>query len=262
MQEANASVPQVRGRGPWNEGRLVGARPPLRPKHVWSIRSKLQLEKRTRELTMFNLAIDSKLRACDLVRLRVDDVAPHGQAASRAAIRQKKTGTPVKFEITEPAREALEAYIKAFDRKPGEYLFQGCRGWDHISTRTYARYVIRWIAGIGLNAHFFGTHSLRRTKATAGRATCERFNCCSGTGKSRARSAISASRSMTLSTSLNTSTFEFSGGGVKSAPPPLSLCDIGLLNSRQWPSEGGYPKPSEHVVYACLASLSRSSFAT
>ena len=166
MQTIDESMPQVRGRAPWNKGRLPGARPPLRPKHVWSIRSKLQLEKRTRELAMFNLAIDSKLRACDLVRLKVDDVAPNGQAAARATIRQKKTGAPVKFEVTEPTGEAVEAYIRAFNRQPGEYLFRGCRRRGHMSTRTYARYVARWIAGIGLNPHFFGTHSLRRTKAT------------------------------------------------------------------------------------------------
>lgn len=151
---------------PWNKGRLPGARPPLRPKHVWSIRSKLQLENRTRELAMFNVAIDSKLRASDIVRLKVDDVAPYGQAAAHATIRQKKTSSPVKFELTEPTREAVEAYIKAFDRQPGQYLFRGCRGRDHMSTRTYVRHVRRWIAGIGLNAQFFGTHSLRRTKAT------------------------------------------------------------------------------------------------
>lgn len=92
MQDTKESMPQVSGHVPWNKGRLVGARPPLRPKHVWSIRSKLQLEKRTHELAMFNLAIDSKLRACDLVRLRLDDVAPHGQAAARV-YEPKSAGT-------------------------------------------------------------------------------------------------------------------------------------------------------------------------
>ena len=99
MQDANTSLPRPPGRVPWNKGRLIGARPPLRLKHVWSIRSKLQVENRTRELAMFNLAIDSKLRACDLVRLRVDDIAPHGQPATRAAIRQKKTGMPRQIRV-------------------------------------------------------------------------------------------------------------------------------------------------------------------
>lgn len=164
MEEALRT--KVPGHVPWNKGRLTGSRPPLRLKHVWSIRSKLLVEERICDLAMFNLAIDSKLRACDLVRVKADDVAPHGQAADRATIRQKKTGTPVKFELTEPTREAIETYIKAYDRKPSEYLFRGCRGQAHMSTRTYARYVARWISGIGLNPHFFGTHSLRRTKAT------------------------------------------------------------------------------------------------
>jgi integrase len=163
--EQSASLPQVSGHVPWNKGRLIGARPPLRPKHVWSIRSKLQLEKRTRELAMFNLAIDSKLRACDLVCVRVDDVAPHGQVADRGTVRQKKTGSPVKFELTEPTREAVEAYMKAFDRKPSDFLFPG-RGRPHMTTRTYARLAAHWFSSIGLNPHFYGTHSLRRTKAT------------------------------------------------------------------------------------------------
>src|SRR5262245_5444816 len=86
---------------PWNKGRIVGAKPPLRPKHVWSIRSKLQVEGRVRDLALFNLAIDSKLRGCDVVSLKVEDIARNGYAADRATVRQKKTGRPVKFELTE-----------------------------------------------------------------------------------------------------------------------------------------------------------------
>lgn len=89
---------------PWNKGKLTGAKPPLRPKHVWAIRTRLQIGGRTRDLALFNLAIDSKLRGCDLVSLRVEDVAPHGYAIDRATIRQRKTGRPVKFEITEQTR--------------------------------------------------------------------------------------------------------------------------------------------------------------
>ena len=91
-------------REPWNKGKLIGAKPPLRPAHVWAIRTKLQLEGRMRDLALFNLAIDSKLRGCDLVALRIDDIAPNGYALDRATIRQKKTGRPVQFEITEQAR--------------------------------------------------------------------------------------------------------------------------------------------------------------
>src|SRR5262249_46377880 len=144
-----------------------GAKPPLRPKHVWAIRSKLQLEGRKRDLAIFNLAIDSKLRACDVVRLTVADVVPHGVTVARASIRQKKTGRPVRFELTEATREAVDEYLKSGDRESGDYLFPG-RGPEarHLTTRQYARLVARWIASIGLNPRLFGTHSLRRTKAT------------------------------------------------------------------------------------------------
>src|SRR5437867_9334515 len=101
MQDPVKFSAQRSGRGPWNKGKLIGAKPPLRPKHVWAIRSKLQVEGRTRDLAMFNLAIDSKLRGCDLVSLKVDDVAPHGHAVDRGTVRQKKTGRPVRFEMTE-----------------------------------------------------------------------------------------------------------------------------------------------------------------
>ena len=151
----------------WNKGKLIGPKPPLRPKHVWAIRTKLQLEGRTRDLAMFNVAIDSKLRGCDVVKLKVEDVAPHGQALDRATVRQRKTGRPVRFELTEPTREAIDGYIKAKDKRPGQFLFACRGGCNHaISTRQYARLVSRWIASIGLNPSLFGTHSLRRTKVT------------------------------------------------------------------------------------------------
>src|SRR3977135_4540784 len=86
---------------PWNKGKLTGAKPPLRPKHVWLIRTRLQIAGRARDLAMFNLAIDSKLRGCDVVALKVEDVAPSGYTVDRASVRQKKTGQPVKFELTE-----------------------------------------------------------------------------------------------------------------------------------------------------------------
>ena len=151
----------------WNKGKLVGAKPPLRPKHVWAIRTKLQVEGDLRELAMFNLAIDSKLRGCDVVALKVDDVAPNGYAVERATVRQKKTGQPVKFELTEQTRQAIDEYLKATGMKGGEFLFPSRRNDDRcITTRHYARLVSGWIAGIGLDANRFGTHSLRRTKAT------------------------------------------------------------------------------------------------
>jgi integrase len=167
MQDHQNSVAAGPKRMPWNKGKLIGAKPPLRPKHVWSIRTKLQIAKRTRDLAMFNLAIDSKLRGCDVVALKVEDVAPSGYAIDRATVRQKKTGQPVKFEITEQTRQAVDDYLRAARKKAGEFLFAG----RHIpgrgmSTRQYARLVSEWIASIGLDANLFGTHSLRRTKAT------------------------------------------------------------------------------------------------
>ena len=154
-------------RRPWNKGKLIGAKPPLRPKHVWSIRTKLQLEDRKRDLALFNLAIDSKLRGCDVVSVRVVDIAPRGYAIDRATVRQKKTGHPVKFELTEQTRQALDEYMKAYDKKPGQNLFTGRRGPGMaLTTRQYARLLSEWVASIGLDPLLFGTHSLRRTKAT------------------------------------------------------------------------------------------------
>ena len=154
-------------RTPWNKGKLTGAKPPLLARHVWSIRTKLQIGNRTRDLAMFNLAIDSKLRGCDVVALKVDDVAPNGYALGRATVRQRKTGRPVRFELTEQTRGAVDDYLNAADKQPGEFLFTSRRRPGvAMTTRQYARLVGEWIAGIGLDRHIFGTHSLRRTKAT------------------------------------------------------------------------------------------------
>jgi integrase len=166
QDDVNSALPAPR-RTPWNKGKLIGAKPPLRQKHVWAIRTKLQIEQRTRDLAMFNLAIDSKLRGCDVVAIRVEDVAPNGYSVDRATVRQKKTGRPVRFELTEQTREAVDGYIKTAGKKPGEFLFTIPRGPEHgMSTRQYARLVSGWIASIGLDPYLYGTHSLRRTKAT------------------------------------------------------------------------------------------------
>lgn len=152
---------------PWNKGKLTGQKPPLQPKHVWAIRTRLQLDRRIRDLALFNLAIDSKLRGCDVVSLKVEDVAPHGYAIERATVRQRKTGRPVKFEITEHTRQAIDDYLKANPKRPDDFLFSGRRGRDRsLTTRQYARLVSEWVESIGLDASLFGTHSLRRTKAT------------------------------------------------------------------------------------------------
>ena len=151
MQDEN-SVLSPPKRAPWNKGKLIGAKPPLLARHVWSIRTKLQIEKRTRDLAMFNLAIDSKLRGCDVVALRVEDIAPNGYAVARATVRQKKTGRPVRFEMTEQTRQAVDDYLKATGKKPGEFLFTSRRRpGQAMTTRQYARLVSEWIAGIGLD---------------------------------------------------------------------------------------------------------------
>ena len=154
-------------RVPCNKGKLTGAKPPLRPKHVWSIRTKLLIEGRARDLAMFNLVIDSKLRGCDVVAIRVEDVAAGGYTADRATVRQKKTGRPVRFELSEQTRQAVDDYLKATAKRPGEFLFTGRRDpGRNITTRQYARLVSDWIGSVGLDPRLFGTHSLRRTKAT------------------------------------------------------------------------------------------------
>src|SRR6201987_660392 len=142
-------IPTPHKRLPWNKGKLTGAKPPLRPKHVWSIRTKLQIEARARDLAMFNLAIDSKLRGCDVVAIRVEDVAAGGYTADRARVRQKKTGHPVRFELGEQTRQAIDDYQKASKKKPGQFLSTGRRGANpSLPPRQYARLVSEWIGGV------------------------------------------------------------------------------------------------------------------
>ena len=166
MEDQHDHVQEKNGQ-PWNKGKLVGPKPPLRPKHVWSIRTKLQALGRTRDLAIFNLAIDSKLRGCDVVALKVEDVAPHGYALERATVRQQKTGRSVRFELSEQTRQAVEDYLRAANKKPGNFLFSARPGSRRcMSTRQYARLVARWVTMTGLDPTLYGTHSLRRTKAT------------------------------------------------------------------------------------------------
>jgi integrase len=140
MQDNANSELSAPKRIPWNKGKLTGAKPPLRQKHVWAIRTKLQIEQRTRDLALFNLAIDSKLRGCDVVALKVEDVAPNGYSVDRATVRQKKTGRPVRFELTEQTRQAVDDYIMAAGKKLGEFLFTACRKQAHrMTTRQCAR---------------------------------------------------------------------------------------------------------------------------
>ncbi len=161
MYAPNESTMASNQRRPWNRGRLIGPKPALQPRHVWAVRTRSQLAGRTPDLAPFNLAIDSKLRGCDVVSLRVEDVAPHGYAINRATMRQRKTGRPVKFEITEQTRQSIDTYLKANRKKPGEFSVTDRRGRCR-TTRQYAHLLSVWIAGIGPS--LFGTHSIRRTK--------------------------------------------------------------------------------------------------
>ena len=152
---------------PWNKGKLVGQKTPLRLKDIWAIRVRLQLSHQLRDLALFDLALDSKLRACDLVKLRVTDVYHGDRVASRAIVMQQKTHRPVQFEITEATRQAVSAWISAAGLKANDSLFPSrIHASAHISTRQYARIVEGWVAQIGLDPGAYGTHTMRRTKPT------------------------------------------------------------------------------------------------
>jgi integrase len=152
---------------PWNKGKLVGQKAPLRVRDIWAIRIRLQLAKKTRDLALFNLAIDSKLRACDLTKLRVRDIAHGDHVLSRAIVMQHKTQRPVQFEITEQTRTALEAWMQQAHLQSDNFLCPSrLRISNHLSTRQYARIVKAWVTAVGLDPSLYGTHTLRRTKAT------------------------------------------------------------------------------------------------
>src|SRR4029434_7597074 len=162
------TVTNTAGRAaPWNKGKLLGQKPPLKLKEIWAIRIRLQLARRARELALFNLAIDSKLRGCDLVGLRVHDVVHGSRVAARAIVMQRKTQRPVQFEINEQTRDAIANWIAAAHLRPEQFLFPSrVAEAPHLSTRQYSRIVGSWVAAIGLDPAAYGTHSLRRTKAT------------------------------------------------------------------------------------------------
>ena len=152
---------------PWNKGRLIGQNSPLSLQEIWSIRTKLQSEGRLRDVALFNLALDSKLRACDLLKLRVSDVSSSGKVNSRATVLQQKTGRPVQFEITSKTRKSIADWFESADLSGSEYIFPSrIRNSLHLSTRQYSRMLTSWVTQIGLDPATYGTHSMRRTKAT------------------------------------------------------------------------------------------------
>ncbi|MAD65028.1 tyrosine-type recombinase/integrase [Haliea sp.] len=157
----------VHKKSTWNKGRVVGQKPPLKLREIWALRVRLEIASHHRDLALLNLAIDSKLRSCDLVKLKVRDVAQGANILKRAMVIQQKTLQPVKFEITQQTRESLTTWIESRKLTSEDYLFPSrIHHCAHLSTRQYARIVKSWVAQIGLQPEDYGTHSLRRTKAT------------------------------------------------------------------------------------------------
>ena len=163
----NLFNPEPQQQTSWNKEKLVGQKPPLKLKEIWTIRIRLRLSNRSRDLALFNLAIDSKLRSCDLVKIRVRDIS-HGETiASRAMVMQQKTQQAVQFEITEQTRESISNWIEHAGLSMQDYLFKSrFKSSSHLSTRQYSRIVGGWVSEIGLNPAEYGTHSMRRTKAS------------------------------------------------------------------------------------------------
>lgn len=150
---------------PWNKGKLVGQKSPFRLHEIYGIRIRLQLAHRARDLALFNLAVDSKLRGCDLMGLRVQDLSLGGQIQSRAIVMQQKTRRPVQFEITARTRESIQDWVQRSGLSAGDFLFPSPKRIGPLSTRQYARIVHGWVRDLGLDVSAYGTHSLRRTKA-------------------------------------------------------------------------------------------------
>ncbi len=158
--------PGARQSRPWNAGRMVGAKRPLKPRDVWAIRFFLDEHQRLRDRALFDIAIDSKLRGCDLVKLRIGDVVAGGTIRNRATVIQQKTGKPVQFELGKDVRDSLLVWLNCRRGGVGDFIFPSrVDHMGHMSTRQYARLVDEWVGAIGLDTHDYGTHSLRRTKA-------------------------------------------------------------------------------------------------
>jgi integrase len=162
------SVVAGAGREPWNKGKRVGQKAPLKLKEIWAIRIRLQISGNRRDLALFNLAIDSKLRACDLVKIQVRDVSHGDRVTPRAMVMQQKTQRPVQFELTETTREAITTWIARGRLRAEDFLFSTrLHRSPHLSTRQYARIVGSWVREIGLDPAAYGTHTMRPTKASS-----------------------------------------------------------------------------------------------
>jgi integrase len=164
MPTANRPVTRA-CRPAWNRSRIVGQERPLQPKRVWAIRVRLEIANRVRDLVLLNTAIDSKLRGCDLVRLKVAEVFPAGLVKERVSITRSKTRHPVRFEITEGTCKSIAAWLDDPAMSGSEFLWPG-RFLDrlYISTCRYVRLVRDWVTSIGPEPSAYGTHSTRRTR--------------------------------------------------------------------------------------------------
>ena len=159
--------PGIKGRRPWNAGRKLGAKRALKPQQVWAVRFSLDREGRLRDRAMFDLAIDSKLRGCDVVKIKIGDLVVGGRVRNRAIVVQQKTGCPVQFELLDPARGSILAWLERRGGSLDDFAFPSrINHAKHMSTRQYARLVDEWVTSIGLRSEDYGTHSLRRTKAS------------------------------------------------------------------------------------------------
>lgn len=161
----HSSFDLIDERPAWNTGRKLGAKRALKPKEIWAIRFFLDQEGRLRDRALFDLAIDSKLRGCDLVTIRIGDLVVGGRVRNRAMVIQQKTKRPVQFELLEPARSSILAWLERRGGLLRDFAFPSrIDHSDHLSTRQYARLVDEWVASVGLRREDYGTHSLRRTK--------------------------------------------------------------------------------------------------
>ncbi len=159
--------PGAHGRSPWNSGNMVGAKRPLKPRDVWAIRFYLDAHLRIRDRALFDLAIDCKLRGCDIVKMNIGDIAAGGAMRNRATVMQQKTKRPVQFELMTEARQTLLTWFNRRGGSMDDFIFPSRVNYmGHLSTRQYARLVDEWVSAVGLNVHEYGTHSLRRTKAS------------------------------------------------------------------------------------------------
>ncbi len=178
----------------WNAGRKVGAKRPLKPRQIWAIRFHLDREHRLRDRALFDLAIDSKLRGCDLVKIKIGDLVTGAEMQTRAIVIQQKTGRPVQFEITSDARRSLLAWLERRGGSIEDYAFpSGVDHFAHMSTRQYARLVDEWVTAVGLRSEDYGTHRYaeqRHQLFTRRLAICARYKFCLATPKLKTRSDL------------------------------------------------------------------------